>query len=374
MKVQLSAPDSPTVPQPRRSRNKRRPVSLIAGLCLIFITIPLWAAEQKPAAPKRPAMPVETLEVRVATAEQKITAVGSLQSNESVVLSSEIAGRVTKIGFTEGTAVKANKLLIQLDDAVLKAQRDQAQANLTLHEADYRRAEALLQDHAISQQERDTAYARWVLDQASVQLAEAQWQKTQILAPFSGTLGLRTISPGDYIQPGKPLVNLEDTRSLKVEFSIPEKYSARIVEGQNFVLQSAAVAGRDFIGEIYAINPLVNAASRSLVVRGRLDNPDGLLRPGQFANLQLTIAARQNALFVPEQAVILQPQSNLVYKVVDGKAQMAPVQLGQRIKGWVEIVSGLAAGDIVVTGGHQKIGPGSPVQSIPADPALFAKI
>ncbi len=336
----------------------------------------LQAAEPKEAAapPAMPPMPVETMEVRVAEAAQQITAVGSLQSNESVILSSEIAGRVTKISFAEGVAIQADKLLIQLDDAVLKAQLDQAQANLTLHEADYRRAEALLQDHAISQQERDTAYARWALDKASVKLAEAQWRKTQIRAPFSGTLGLRQVSPGDYVQPGKPLVNLEDTRTLKVEFSIPEKYSASIAEGQNFALQSAAFAGRDFNGTIYAINPLVDATSRSLVVRGRLDNLDGLLRPGQFANLQLTIAAREDALFIPEQAVIPQPQSNLVFKVVEGKAEMVPVQLGQRSKGWVEVVSGLIAGDLVVTGGHQKIGPGSPVQSIPADPALFAKI
>jgi len=347
---------------------------LFASLLLLLVGAgQAWAVEQK-AAPARPPMPVETLEVKVATAEQKITAVGSLQSNESVILSSEISGRVTQISFSEGAAVKAGKLLIQLDDAVLKAQLEQAQANLSLHEADYLRTEALLKDHAISQQERDTAYARWVLDKASVNLAEAQWGKTRILAPFSGTLGLRMISPGDYIEPGKPLVNLEDTQSLKVEFSIPEKYAPSIAKGQSFVLHSAGFAKRDFTGEIYAINPMVNAASRSLVVRGRLDNQEGLLRPGQFANLQLIIAARENALFIPEQAVIPQPQSSLVYRVVDGKAQMVPVQLGQRIKGWVEVTSGLVKGDFVVTGGHQKIGPGSPVQSIPADPALFAQL
>ena len=348
--------------------------TILLTLMLVALLTTLPEKARAAAGQQMPPMPVETLEVRVATAEQKITAVGSLQSNESVILSPEIAGRVTKIGFVEGEEISADKLLIQLDDAVLKAQLDQAQANLTLHEADYLRTEALLKDHAISQQERDTSYARWILDKASVKLAEAQWRKTRIRAPFSGTLGLRQVSPGDYVQPGKPLVNLEDTRTLKVEFSIPEKYSASIAKGQNFALQSAAFAGRDFNGTIYAINPLVDATSRSLVVRGRLDNNNGLLRPGQFANLQLTIEARENALFIPEQAVIPQPQTNLVFKVVDGKAQMVPVQLGQRRKGWVEVVTGLVAGDVVVTGGHQKIGPGSPVQSIPADPTLFAKI
>ena len=374
MKTELNPPASPTAPGARRNRFLLRLSSLFALTILLLSGAgPLYATEQKtPAA--RPATPVETLEVRVTTAAQQITAVGSLQSNESVILSSEIAGRVTQISFLEGETIQADKLLIQLDDAVLKAQLAQAQANLTLHEADYRRAASLLQDHAISQQERDTAYARWTLDKASVQLAEAQWRKTRILAPFSGTLGLRLVSPGEYVQPGQPLVNLEDTRSLKVEFSIPEKYSALIAKGQTFALQAAAFAGRDFSGEIYAINPLVAAASRSLMVRGRLDNPDGLLRPGQFADLQLTIAKRKDALFIPEQAVVPQPQTNLVFTVVDGKAQMVPVQLGQRRKGWVEVVEGLVAGDVVVTGGHQKIGPGSQVTAIPADPALFAKI
>jgi membrane fusion protein (multidrug efflux system) len=319
-------------------------------------------------------MPVETLEVKVADAVQQLAAVGSIQSNESVVLSSEIAGRVTQIAFKEGGQAEAGQLLIQLDDSVLKAQLDQAKANLALHEAEYRRAEGLLKDHAISQQDRDTSYAQWTLDKASVQLAAAQWRKTRILAPFSGTLGLRQVSPGDYVQPGKALVNLEETRTLKVEFSIPEKYSAGITPGQAFSLQSDSVAGRDFAGEIYAINPLVDAASRSLMVRGRLDNSAGLLRPGQFARLKLTIATHKAAIFIPEQAVVPQPQSNLVFKVVDGKAEMVPVQLGQRNKGWVEVVSGLLPGDIVVTGGQQKIGPGSPVQAMPADPALFTKL
>jgi membrane fusion protein (multidrug efflux system) len=170
------------------------------------------------------------------------------------------------------------------------------------------------------------------------------------------------------------MVNLEDTRTLKVEFSIPERYSGSVAAGQSFTLQTAAIAGRDFSGEIYVINPMIDVASRSLKVRGRLDNSEGLLRPGQFVKLQLIISSRENALFIPEQAVILQPNCNLVFRVVDAKAEPVPVQLGQRSKGWVEVISGLAAGDIVVTGGHQKIGPGSPVQAIEADPALFEKL
>jgi len=358
----------------KRNNNKRHCVTILLALLLNALLTLLPAQSQAAGPPKMPPMPVETMAVKVMTTVQQIATVGSLQSEESVILSSEISGRITHIAFSEGQAVKRGTLLIQLEDSVLKAQLEQAQANFKLHEADYLRTEALLKDHAISQQERDTAYSRWVLDKASVNLAKAQWLKTRIEAPFTGTLGLRQVSVGDFVQPGQALVNLEDTRKLKVEFSIPEKFAASIAQGQQFSLQTAAFEGRDFSGEIYAINPLVDVASRSLVVRGRLDNQQSLLRPGQFAKLKLTIATREGALFIPEQAVIPQPQANMVFKVVEDKAQMTPVKLGQRRTGWVEVVEGLSAGDVVVTGGHQKIGPGSPVMAIPADPELFAKL
>jgi len=342
-------------------------LALMLGVICSFLPVAdSYAADMPP-------MPVETIAVRVDAAEQQLAAVGSLQSNESLVVRSEIAGRIVRIAFDEGTRVKKGDLLFRLDDAVLKAQLDQARANLALHEADYKRAEALLADHAIAQQERDTAYAQWQLDKASVALAEAQWQKTRIRAPFSGTLGLKQVSPGDFIQPGQALVNLEDTATLKVEFPVPEKYAAQVKEEMEFVLTTDS-APQATTGKVYARNPQIDAASRSLLVRGRLDNAAGQLLPGLFAQVKLTLAKIPGALFIPEQAVIPQAKANLVFKVVDGKAQMVPVELGQRRIGWVQITSGLAEGDVVVTGGHQKIGPGSPVMPIPADPELFAKL
>lgn len=336
---------------------------------------PLAFAESEGQAPQGPPpMPVEVAEVAVAAADQGIIAVGSLQSNESVVISAEIPGRIDRIGFAEGEASTGGTELIGLDASVLRAELDRAEANRVLHLANYKRAEALLKDKAISERERDEAFALWQLDEASVRLAKAQLDKATIRAPFSGTLGLRQVSLGDYVQPGQPLVNLEDISKLKVEFRIPEKFSAQVKTGQKVALSSDAYPGRPFEGKVYAIDPLVEAKSRSLVVRGLLDNRDGLLRPGQFVQVNLTVDTREGALFVPEQALITQPKSRFVFKVVDGTAQMVPVQTGVRQKGWVEVTSGLAAGDVVVTGGHQKIGPGSPVHPMPAAPELFAQL
>ncbi len=174
-------------------------------------------------------MPVETAEVRLADSDKLLFAVGNLRSEESVVIAAEIAGRIEKIGFAEGQQTKQGKLLIQLDSAVLQAELDRTVASRDLSKSSYQRAESLLKDHAVSKQERDEAYAKWQLDEAGVRLGQAQLAKASIKAPFSGTLGLRKVSLGDYIQPGQPLVNLEAIEQLKVEFSIPEKLKKQAI-------------------------------------------------------------------------------------------------------------------------------------------------
>lgn len=373
---------STTTSNPSQAPNRRKlllasvlTLLAILGAASFLLLRPASNAEATaPAAAGPPPMPVEVTEVTIAAAESELTAVGSLQSNESVLLSAEIAGRIDKIAFAEGQAIGRGEALVQLDAAIPKAQLDQTEASRALSEANYQRAESLLKDRAISQRERDEAYAQWQLDEASLRLAKAQWQKTRIVAPFSGTLGLRKVSVGDYIQPGQPLVNLEDISKLKVEFRIPEKFSAQVKVGQQVKLAADAFPGRSFIGKVYAIDPQVEEKSRSLVIRGLLENRDGDLRPGQFVQVLLGVATRAEALFIPEQALISQPKAQMVFKVVEGAAQMVPVQTGMRKKGWVEVTSGLAVGDVIITGGHQKIGPGSPVQPMPADPALFSKI
>ncbi len=367
---------SPTKPRGRKMTLLCVTTALLAlaGWGTFFLLHPAANAEATAQAPSTPPpMPVEVMEVVGGTADQEITAVGTLQSNESVVISAEIPGRIDKIAFAEGEAITGGKTLILLDSSVLKAEFDRAEASRALSEANYKRAEALLKDRAISERERDETYAQWQLDEASVRLAKAQLDKSRLTAPFSGTLGLRKVSVGDYIQPGQALVNLEDTSKLKVEFRIPEKFSAQVKAGQKVKLESDAYLGQRFEGRVYAIDPQVEENSRSLVVRGLLENRDGALRPGQFVKVLLGVATRAEALFVPEQALISQPKAQFVFKVVDGAAQMVQVQTGARRKGWIEVTSGLALGDVVVTGGHQKIGPGSPVRPLPADPALFAK-
>lgn len=311
-------------------------------------------------------MLVEAATARVMSVSREITAVGTLTSNESVVVSAEIAGRVVDIAFSEGQRAKAGQVLVRLDRSILEAQRDRAEASLTLSRANRDRAEVLLREEAISQREWDEASAQWRLDEASLRLAQAQLDKTVLRAPFDGALGLRHVSVGEYVQPGQPIVTLDDTDPIKLDFRVPEVFSARLQAGQGVQVQVDAAPGRTFSGKVYAIDPKVDPTGRSLQVRARVPNAEGSLRPGMFAQVRLVMEERPDALMIPEQALISQGQSQFVYKVVEGVVVEVPVSLGLRQRGLVEITDGLSPGDTVITAGQIKVRPGVPVTIAPA--------
>ena len=230
----------------RRPGTKVTVVAILAFVAIlgggIYASRLMAAPEEKSSAPPAmPPMPVETVEVKIADSVQQLQAVGTLLSNEGIVIMTEIPGRIEKIGFREGETVKKGQLLIKLDSSVLTAEFDRAEASRALSEKNYQRSEALFNDNAISEIEHDEAYAKWQLDEATTRLAKAQLQKTVIKTPFAGTLGLRNVSIGDYIQPSQPLVNLEDVSQLKVDFTVPEKYSSQIKVNQKFSVVVAMV-------------------------------------------------------------------------------------------------------------------------------------
>ncbi|UCF30859.1 MAG: efflux RND transporter periplasmic adaptor subunit [bacterium] len=313
-----------------------------------------------------PGLLVETAPAEIMPANREISAVGTLHSNEAVVIAAEIAGRVTEISFTEGERVRAGKVLARLDSSVLQAQRDRADASLVLSRANRDRADVLLKDEAISQREWDEAYAQWRLDEADLRLAEAQLAKTVIEAPFDGVLGLRHVSVGEYVQPGIAIVTLDDTDPIKVDFRVPETFIGGLEVGQTVQVEVDAMPDRTFTGLVYAIDPKVDVNGRNLLVRARISNRDRSLRPGMFAHVNLVIEENPTALMVPEPAIISRGRDQLVYKVVEGRVVEAQVTIGMRRRGLVEIVEGLEAGDIVITAGQIKVRPGMPVTVAPA--------
>jgi membrane fusion protein (multidrug efflux system) len=361
----------PTITRNRERRDGRRfpprflwlTLVLLAGLTLFLQTARTeeGTGKEKAAGGPPPGLLVEAARVEVMSANRQITAVGTLRSNEAVVIVAEIAGRVTQIAFSEGEAAAAGQVLVRLDRSVLEAQRDRAEASLKLSRSNRDRADVLLKDEAISQREWDEASAQWALDEASLRLAEAQLAKTVIRAPFHGVLGLRNISVGEYVQPGEAIVTLDDTDPIKVDFRVPETYSGNLQKGQTVQMRIDAIPGKAFSGRVYAIDPKVDVSGRNLLLRARVENPDGSLRPGMFAHINLVIEEKPDALMVPEQALISRGRDQLVYKVVEGKVVEAPVTVGLRLRGFVEIVEGLEPGDTVITAGQIKVRPGMPV-------------
>jgi len=311
-------------------------------------------------------IPVEAAPVRIEAVADEVSAVGTLRSNESVIVRPEIAGRISAIGFDEGEPVEAGQVLVSLDDSTHQAELADARAALKLAESNFRRLDELFDRGSTSARERDEALARLESTRAALQLSQARLDKTDVAAPFSGILGLRRVSPGDYVTPGQDLVNLEDIDPIKVDFRIPERFLASLSTGQHIRVRVDAFPGGVFDGEVYAIDPQIDPAGRSIAIRARIANPDRILRPGLFARVRLIVEERSDAMVVPEQAIVPRGERRYVFRVVDGKATLTEVRLGQRRAGDVEVLEGLGAGDVVVTAGQLKIRDGVPVTVLDA--------
>jgi membrane fusion protein (multidrug efflux system) len=304
---------------------------------------------------------VEATKVVTAPMPQAITAVGSLRSDESVTLRPESAGRISEITFQEGQRVAKGAPLVKLDPAIPQAEAQQARANLTLAKSKFDRAVDLAKRNYISGQAKDEAENNLKVAEASVQLAEAKLAKTDIRAPFSGIIGLRSVSVGDYVKEGADLVNLESIDPLKVDFRVPETYMRQVQVGQALEVTLDALPGKTFDGKVIAVNPLIDAAGRSVVIRAQVRNQDTTLRPGMFTRVRLLTREHTDALVLPEQALVPQGTEQFVFKVVNGKVARVKIETGQRRDSKVEVLSGLSLGDTVVTAGQLKLRDGVPV-------------
>jgi membrane fusion protein (multidrug efflux system) len=315
-----------------------------------------------------PGVAVEAVKVALQPMPQAITAVGSLRSDESVTVRPEVAGRISAIQFQEGQRVAKGATLIRLDPAINQAEVQQGRANLKLAQSKYDRAVDLAKSNFISGQARDEAENNLRVAEAGVQLAEAKLAKMEIKAPFSGIIGLRVVSIGDYVKEGADVVNLESIDPLKVDFRVPEMYMKQVQVGQSLQVQLDALPGKTFEGKVFAVNPLVDAAGRSIVIRAVVRNSDTSLRPGMFARVRLITRDEQNALVIPEQAIVPQGDEQYVFRIADGRASRVRIEVGQRRDGNVEVLKGLSANDTVVTAGQLKIRDGVPV-TLAARPA-----
>ncbi|MFV3289425.1 efflux RND transporter periplasmic adaptor subunit [Pseudomonas sp. NY11955] len=363
---------------------RRRMLIMLAVVLLIVLALggykafSIYQQIQMFTAPKPP------ITVAAAVAEQRqwqerLPAVGSLKALQGVDLSLEVEGIVKSLHFDSGQQVKAGQLLLQLNDDQETALLGTAQADLGLAKVDFGRGSQLVGDSAISRGEFDRLTTQYRRNQAVVEQLKAQKIKKSINAPFSGTIGIRQVDIGQYLAAGTVIATLQDTSSLYVDFNVPEQALPRLSLGQQVLVQVAAYPGQTFPASLSAINPKVEEATRNLLVRATMANPDGKLLPGMFASLLILLPNPQPKVVVPESAITYTLYGNSVYvaspkKDQEGKpedddhgqpqlvAEQRTVQTGERRDGVVVVSKGLQAGEQVVTAGQLKLTPGAAIR------------
>jgi membrane fusion protein (multidrug efflux system) len=278
-----------------------------------------------------------------------------------VVIRPEIAGRVAEIRFTEGQSVARGSVLVKLDQSELAAVVASSRAALKWEEQRLDRADDLRQKGFISAQGLDDQKTNLAKAKAKLAEDEAKLAKTEMRAAFPGVAGLRQVSEGQYVAAGTDIARLEKIDQLKLDFRVPEALVAKLRTGQPVRVLLDAYGDRAFTGNVYAIEPAVDEQTRTVLLRARVANPELKLRPGMFARVQVQLGVREKAVWIPEAAIVPRGQDLFVFRVKEGKAELVRVQTGSRKVGEVEIVKGIEAGDLVVTEGVQKIGPGSSV-------------
>lgn len=298
--------------------------------------------------------------VHLQTFDNNLALSGSIEANEQVEIRSEVSGIVKNIYFQEGSNVTKGQVLFKVNDIELKAQLAQAKTKESLASENERRAKLLLQKEAISQEEYDLARADLKSAQAQSQLIKAQIAKTSVRAPFSGRIGLRSISPGTYITPTVLVAKLVNTGKLKITFSIPEKYASQVKTNTNI---SFTVSGstENYTARVYAIEPEVAVATRTLQVRAIADNKNGKLLPGTFADVELPLDIIKDAIVVPTEAIIPVQNGKKVFISSNGQAKEVMIETATRTDASILVLSGLKAGDTIITSGVMSLKNETPV-------------
>jgi membrane fusion protein (multidrug efflux system) len=311
--------------------------------------------------PPRKSIAIETVIVNPRTLESKISAVGTVLSNESVTIKPEVAGIINTIGFEEGNKVEEGKILFTLDTDLLKAEYEEVEANYNFAASVFERAKKLKEDGVIPSEEFDDRLRAYLNAKSRLNTLSTRLKKHSIKAPFHGTLGSRTVSIGDYVGVGESLVNLEDLSQVKVEFFVPQRFINRLSQGQ-LVRVSIGSLSQFYEGTIYLIEPKLDPETRSALVKAKIPNPENVLKPGMFCTVTIVIKTIENALAVPLEARVSRGEKHFLYVVEEDKAVMREVQLGIFAEGSIEITEGLNPGDRVIVAGLQKIVPGAFVQ------------
>ncbi len=302
------------------------------------------------------ALPVNVYIAQHSDLSNGIRAVGTLVANEEVDLTSETAGKVVKIYFREGSQVKKGELLAKINAEDIAAQLERAEAQIKLLGDQLERQRILLQKDAVSRESFDKVQTDYNMIAADISLYKARIEKTEVRASFNGTVGFRYASEGSFVQPGTKIARLVDNSSLKVEFSIPEKYTSLQLENRDVAFTIEGFS-QTFRAKVYAIDPKVDPKTRTIALRANYDNNKKLLMPGMFAAVTLITSQSSHSIQVPTEAVVPEMEGKSVWVVRNGKAISTKIETGVRSAGVVEVTSGLVEGDTVITTGLMQLRP-----------------
>ena len=313
------------------------------------------------AAQKNTSAIVDIAIVNPARLDNRIMSSGTVIANNEVDLFSEISGKITHIYFKEGGRVTKGELLVKIYDEDLQAQLMRAKAAYAIASETEARNKKLLTKQGISEEEYDQSRSALDEAKADVDLLKVQISKTEIRSPYNGVIGLKNVSEGTFIAPSVKIATIQEIEPIKLDFSVPEKYMARVNvgDGVKFTVQGLKDT---FTAQIFAIEPKIDLATRSLMVRAVCPNKDETIKPGAFAEVNLVLKESDNAILVPTQSIIPVLKGNKIYLLKNGKAKLIDIKTGLRNDTSIEVTEGLQAGDSIITTGIMMLKPGSAVR------------
>jgi len=320
-----------------------------------------------------PTVTVEAKPVEMGNFESFINAVGVIKSHESIEVAAQEGGVVKDVRFKSGDHVKKDDVLVQMNDALLQAEKEEHQARLSQANITYDRYMKLFEKKAVPKSKKDEAFASKKIEEARLQMVEEKLERTLLRAPFDGIVGLKDISVGGMVKPGDPIVSLNNIDFMLVDFKVSEFYLDKLHVGKSLEIEVDGFPDNVYTATIESIDPVAEVKDHSIRVRAKIQNVSHELKPGLFARVKLTEDIAENTMLVPEAAIETEGNQEFVYAIIDGIAHHAPVKTGRRNGTVVEIKSGLKPGIMVVTSGQLRLGDGFPVLVVPQKAAIGYK-
>ena len=350
---------------------------LVAAIAAYFMFSGGDAPQNAGGRPDRPPVPVRVATVVMDEFVDSIEAVGTATANESIIVTAKVTEKLSKLNFEDGRFVEAGTIIAELTDVEAGADLAEARASLTEAQQQFERISGLFDRGNTTRAALDQAVSARDRAAARVEALEARMADRLIRAPFAGVLGLRMVSPGTLVRPGDEITTLDDISVIKLDFSVPETFLSALNPGLEVTANSAAYPERDFVGTISAIDTRIDPVTRTALVRAKIPNPDGTLKPGMLMTTQV-LQNRRQSMKIPEESLVPINKDNFVFVVRDGERgpqiEQLKVEIGGRRPGFVEILEGLALGDRVVTEGTNRVRPGAGVNILSSDARPAAEV